>query len=144
MPDVECTWIVSMQCETLLKNETAKFQEVYDKLCKEKAGHLQAMKGTYNLLPSSKHILIPWPVCIWNFDRFLSLYLILLKFNHVLRNWILNGDLKFLPPVKLVLCMLENSFISWYQSLLMPTVGSHGKLCSITKHSEGEKRGTIH
>lgn len=37
----------SVQCENLLKNETAKFQAVYDGFCKEKATHLQALKGTF-------------------------------------------------------------------------------------------------
>ncbi|KAK6264737.1 hypothetical protein SCA6_020171 [Theobroma cacao] len=35
----------SKECENCLKNETAKFQEVYEKFCKEKAAHLQALKG---------------------------------------------------------------------------------------------------
>ncbi|KAL3851313.1 hypothetical protein ACJIZ3_013195 [Penstemon smallii] len=34
----------SKECENLLKNETAKFQEVYEKFCKDKATHLQALK----------------------------------------------------------------------------------------------------
>lgn len=36
----------SKECETILKNETAKFQTIYDNLCKEKAAHLQALKDT--------------------------------------------------------------------------------------------------
>ncbi|KAL6526766.1 hypothetical protein OROGR_015856 [Orobanche gracilis] len=35
----------SKEYETLLKNEIAKFQEVYDNLCKEKAGHLLAIQS---------------------------------------------------------------------------------------------------
>ncbi|CAL5411239.1 unnamed protein product [Camellia sinensis] len=34
------------QCENLLKNETAKYQAVHEKFCKEKAAHLQALKDT--------------------------------------------------------------------------------------------------
>ncbi|XP_051126004.1 protein MLP1 [Andrographis paniculata] len=34
----------SKECENLLKSETAKFQQVYDKFCKDKNSHLQAMK----------------------------------------------------------------------------------------------------
>ncbi|KAK4439940.1 hypothetical protein Salat_0328900 [Sesamum alatum] len=33
----------SKECENLLKNETAKFQGMYEKFCKEKAEHLQAL-----------------------------------------------------------------------------------------------------
>lgn len=35
-----------LKCENWLKSETAKFQEIYDKFCKEKEAHLQALKGT--------------------------------------------------------------------------------------------------
>ncbi|KAJ6935511.1 hypothetical protein NC652_010504 [Populus alba x Populus x berolinensis] len=42
----------SKECENCLKSETAKFQEIYDKFCKEKATHLQAQKGIL-LTPSS-------------------------------------------------------------------------------------------
>lgn len=38
--------IVHLQCENCLKNETTKFQEIYEKFCKEKAAHLQALKGS--------------------------------------------------------------------------------------------------
>lgn len=34
-----------LQCENCLKNETAKFQELYQKFSKEKVTHLQALKG---------------------------------------------------------------------------------------------------
>lgn len=39
-----------LQCENCLKNETAKFQELYQKFSKEKVTHLQALKG---ILPHS-------------------------------------------------------------------------------------------
>ncbi|KAM7266012.1 hypothetical protein ACFE04_003695 [Oxalis oulophora] len=35
----------SKDCENSLKHETTKFQEVYEKFCKEKSAHLQALKG---------------------------------------------------------------------------------------------------
>ncbi|KAG2687581.1 hypothetical protein I3843_09G059400 [Carya illinoinensis] len=35
----------SKECESCLKNETAKFQSLYEKFFKEKATHLQALKG---------------------------------------------------------------------------------------------------
>ncbi|XP_050286939.1 uncharacterized protein LOC126725954 isoform X2 [Quercus robur] len=35
----------SKECENSLKNETARFQALYEKFCKEKASHLQALKG---------------------------------------------------------------------------------------------------
>lgn len=35
-----------LKCENCLKSETDKFQEIYDKFCKEKEAHLQALKGT--------------------------------------------------------------------------------------------------
>lgn len=38
--------LLNMQCESSLKNETAKFQEIYDKFCKDKTAHLQALDGT--------------------------------------------------------------------------------------------------
>lgn len=31
-----------------MKDETAKFQEVYEKFCKEKTAHLQALKGSFD------------------------------------------------------------------------------------------------
>lgn len=34
-----------LQCENCLKDETAKFQVLYQKFCKDKATHLQALKG---------------------------------------------------------------------------------------------------
>ncbi|KAL1560232.1 hypothetical protein AAHA92_10472 [Salvia divinorum] len=34
----------SKECENLLKSEAAKFQEVHEKLCKEKASYLQGLK----------------------------------------------------------------------------------------------------
>lgn len=37
--------MASLQCENCLKDETAKFQALYEKFTKEKATHLQAMKG---------------------------------------------------------------------------------------------------
>lgn len=36
----------SKECENLLKNETAKFQSLYENFCKEKSEHLQALKET--------------------------------------------------------------------------------------------------
>ncbi|KAF5944411.1 hypothetical protein HYC85_018488 [Camellia sinensis] len=36
----------SKECENLLKNETAKFQSIYENFCKEKSEHLQALKET--------------------------------------------------------------------------------------------------
>ncbi|GFZ03058.1 hypothetical protein Acr_15g0016660 [Actinidia rufa] len=35
----------SKECENLLKNETAKYQALHEKFCKEKAAHLHALKG---------------------------------------------------------------------------------------------------
>uniref|UniRef100_A0A3Q7F3X5 DNA ligase 1 n=1 Tax=Solanum lycopersicum TaxID=4081 RepID=A0A3Q7F3X5_SOLLC len=35
----------SKECENLLKNETAKFQSIYEKFNKEKATHLQSLRG---------------------------------------------------------------------------------------------------
>ncbi|XP_021900176.1 uncharacterized protein LOC110816329 [Carica papaya] len=35
----------SEECENWLKDETAKYKELYEKFCKEKAAHLQALKG---------------------------------------------------------------------------------------------------
>ncbi|KAI5657073.1 hypothetical protein M9H77_25866 [Catharanthus roseus] len=34
----------SKECENLLKNETSKFQSVYENFCKEKAAHLDALR----------------------------------------------------------------------------------------------------
>lgn len=36
-----------MQCENLLKNETVKFQSIYEKFNNEKATHLQALRGIF-------------------------------------------------------------------------------------------------
>ncbi|XP_008225082.1 PREDICTED: uncharacterized protein LOC103324752 isoform X1 [Prunus mume] len=35
----------SKECENCLKTETAKFQALYEKFCKDQANHLQALKG---------------------------------------------------------------------------------------------------
>jgi F0F1-type ATP synthase membrane subunit b/b' len=35
----------SKECEGLLKNEYTKFQATHDKFCKEKAAHMQTLKG---------------------------------------------------------------------------------------------------
>ncbi|KAI5331142.1 hypothetical protein L3X38_021268 [Prunus dulcis] len=35
----------SKECENGLKTETAKFQALYEKFCKDQANHLQALKG---------------------------------------------------------------------------------------------------
>ncbi|TYJ13106.1 hypothetical protein E1A91_A10G028700v1 [Gossypium mustelinum] len=35
----------SKECENCLKSETAKFQKVYEKFCKEKTIHMQSLKG---------------------------------------------------------------------------------------------------
>lgn len=37
--------LLYLQCESCLKNETAKFQAAYEKFCKEKSAHIQALKG---------------------------------------------------------------------------------------------------
>ncbi|KAK0578994.1 hypothetical protein LWI29_019450 [Acer saccharum] len=44
----------SKECENCLKNETAKFQEVYDKFCKEKGSHLEALKDTISKFEEDK------------------------------------------------------------------------------------------
>ncbi|EEF43269.1 uncharacterized protein LOC8279499 [Ricinus communis] len=44
----------SKECENCLKNETAKFQEIYDKFCKEKAAHLQALQDTISKFEEDK------------------------------------------------------------------------------------------
>lgn len=44
------TYLASLQCENLLKTETAKFQSIYEKFNKEKATHLQSLKGTFSSL----------------------------------------------------------------------------------------------
>ncbi|XP_061979727.1 uncharacterized protein LOC133700199 isoform X1 [Populus nigra] len=47
----------SKECENCLKSETAKFQEIYDKFCKEKATHLQAQKDTVSRFEEDKETL---------------------------------------------------------------------------------------
>ncbi|OAY26181.1 uncharacterized protein LOC110603381 [Manihot esculenta] len=44
----------SKECENCLKNETTKFQEIYEKFCKEKAAHLQALKDTISKFEEDK------------------------------------------------------------------------------------------
>ncbi|KAH7568926.1 hypothetical protein ACOSP7_012037 [Xanthoceras sorbifolium] len=44
----------SKECENCLKNETAKFQEVYEKFCKEKGAHLEALKDTISKFEEEK------------------------------------------------------------------------------------------
>ncbi|CAK9181803.1 unnamed protein product [Ilex paraguariensis] len=44
----------SKECENLLKSETAKFQAVYEKFCKEKATHLQTLKDTISKYEEEK------------------------------------------------------------------------------------------
>ncbi|KAH6773699.1 DNA ligase-like protein [Perilla frutescens var. hirtella] len=44
----------SKECESSLKNETAKFQDVYEKLCKEKSAHLQALKDVISKYEEEK------------------------------------------------------------------------------------------
>ncbi|XP_050229068.1 uncharacterized protein LOC126678205 [Mercurialis annua] len=44
----------SKECENCLKTETAKFQEIYDKFCKEKASHLQALKDNISKFEEDK------------------------------------------------------------------------------------------
>lgn len=43
----------SMQYESSLKNETAKFQALHENFCKEKASSLQALKGILPVTLSS-------------------------------------------------------------------------------------------
>ncbi|KAK8575252.1 hypothetical protein V6N13_033506 [Hibiscus sabdariffa] len=47
----------SKECENFLKDETTKFQEVYEKFCKEKAAHLQALKDTISRFEEDKEML---------------------------------------------------------------------------------------
>ncbi|KAL4388724.1 hypothetical protein GQ457_09G002430 [Hibiscus cannabinus] len=42
------------ECENFLKSETSKFQEVYEKFCKEKTVHLQALKDTISRFEEEK------------------------------------------------------------------------------------------
>ncbi|KAB2007417.1 hypothetical protein ES319_D10G028500v1 [Gossypium barbadense] len=44
----------SKECENCLKSETAKFQEVYEKFCKEKTIHLQSLKDTISRFEEDK------------------------------------------------------------------------------------------
>ncbi|KAG2687582.1 hypothetical protein I3843_09G059400 [Carya illinoinensis] len=44
----------SKECESCLKNETAKFQSLYEKFFKEKATHLQALKDTISRFEEEK------------------------------------------------------------------------------------------
>ncbi|KAL4626795.1 hypothetical protein ACB092_05G122800 [Castanea dentata] len=44
----------SKECENSLKNETARFQALYEKFCKEKASHLQALKDTISEFEEEK------------------------------------------------------------------------------------------
>ncbi|KAK8504033.1 hypothetical protein V6N13_092741 [Hibiscus sabdariffa] len=48
----------SKECENCLKGETTKFQEVYEKFCKEKAAHLQALKDTISRFEEDKEMLL--------------------------------------------------------------------------------------
>ncbi|KAK1424710.1 hypothetical protein QVD17_20045 [Tagetes erecta] len=44
----------SKECENLLKNETAKFQAVYDNFCKDRNSHFQALKDTVSKYEEEK------------------------------------------------------------------------------------------
>ncbi|KAF5474402.1 hypothetical protein F2P56_006303 [Juglans regia] len=44
----------SKECESCLKNETAKFQSLYEKFFKERASHLQALKDTISRFEEEK------------------------------------------------------------------------------------------
>lgn len=44
----------SKECENLLKNETAKFQTIYETFCKDKNSHLQALKDTISKYEEEK------------------------------------------------------------------------------------------
>lgn len=44
----------SKECESSLKTEVAKFQEIYEKFSKEKAAHLQALKDTVSRFEEDK------------------------------------------------------------------------------------------
>ncbi|XAR66459.1 hypothetical protein NMG60_11012710 [Bertholletia excelsa] len=48
----------SKECEKLLKDETTKFQAVYEKFCKEKAAYLQALKETISKHEEEKERLL--------------------------------------------------------------------------------------
>ncbi|GLU23015.1 hypothetical protein SLE2022_390490 [Rubroshorea leprosula] len=47
----------SKECENCLKNEAARFQEIYEKFCKEKSAHLQALQGTISRFEEDKEML---------------------------------------------------------------------------------------
>ncbi|TYJ13105.1 hypothetical protein E1A91_A10G028700v1 [Gossypium mustelinum] len=44
----------SKECENCLKSETAKFQKVYEKFCKEKTIHMQSLKDTISRFEEDK------------------------------------------------------------------------------------------
>ncbi|KDP20964.1 hypothetical protein JCGZ_21435 [Jatropha curcas] len=44
----------SKECENCLKNESTKFKEIYEKFCKEKEAHLQALKDTISKYEEDK------------------------------------------------------------------------------------------
>ncbi|XP_044462392.1 uncharacterized protein LOC123193454 isoform X2 [Mangifera indica] len=44
----------SKECESRLKNETTKFQGVYEKFCKERDAHLQVLKDTISKFEEDK------------------------------------------------------------------------------------------
>ncbi|KAJ4703475.1 DNA ligase 1-like [Melia azedarach] len=44
----------SKECESCLKNESAKFKDVHEKFCKERASHLQALKDTISKFEEDK------------------------------------------------------------------------------------------
>ncbi|XP_010540451.1 PREDICTED: uncharacterized protein LOC104814218 [Tarenaya hassleriana] len=44
----------SKECENILKDETAKFQELYHKFCKDKDGHMQSLKETISKFEEDK------------------------------------------------------------------------------------------
>ncbi|KAD4982393.1 hypothetical protein R6Q59_001993 [Mikania micrantha] len=48
----------SKECENLLKNETVKFQAVYENFCKDKNSHLQALKDTISKYEDEKEKLL--------------------------------------------------------------------------------------
>nr|KAJ0214333.1 hypothetical protein LSAT_V11C400177810 [Lactuca sativa] len=44
----------SKECENMLKNETTKFQTIYETFCKDKNSHLQALKDTISKYEEEK------------------------------------------------------------------------------------------
>ncbi|CAM8991555.1 unnamed protein product [Rhodiola kirilowii] len=48
----------SKECESTLKNETAKFQALYEKFSKEKSAHLQALRDTISKFEEDKEKLL--------------------------------------------------------------------------------------